>query len=183
MNAVTIHEEADRLLYEYGLLDILKRYGRVFVVGSYQMQVMTWNDLDIYMDRDDLNDRNYYNLVTDIIQEMTPIRFDGHLSIDRNSAFLGVETRISEKRWNLDIWWKEKSEIEEALARARNMAACMEERPEIKRAVMEIKRDLIARKLYGFDKGKKHYHSQEIYEAVFDDGILTAEQFLLKHPK
>lgn len=122
-------------------------------------------------------------LVTDIIQEMTPIRFDGHLSIDRNSAFLGVGTRISEKRWNLDIWWKEKSEIEEALARARNMAACMEERPEIKRAVMEIKRDLIARKLYGFDKGKKHYHSQEIYEAVFDDGILTAEQFLLKHPK
>lgn len=183
MNTMTIYEEADRLLYEYGLMDLIKKHGRVFVVGSYQMQVMSWNDLDFYMDRADLNDKNYYSLVTDIIREMMPIRFDGHLDMDKKAAFLGVETRISGKRWNLDIWWKERSEIEEALSRARNMAVCMAERPELKRAVMEIKQELIARRLYGFDKGKKHYHSQEIYEAVFEEGILTPDQFLLKHSK
>lgn len=180
---MTIYEEADQLLYEYGLLDILKKYGRVFVVGSYQMGIMTWNDLDFYMDRDDLHEKNYYDLAADILRKMTPMHFDGHLDLEKNSAFLGAETGISGKRWNLDIWWKEKAEIEAAIAHAQNMTASMKERPELKNAVMEIKQGLIARKLYGFDKGKRHYHSQEIYEAVFDEGIFTTEQFLLRHPK
>ena len=34
------------------------------------------------------------------------------------------------------------------------------------------------RNLYGFDKGKKHYHSKEIYDAVFREDIFTPEQFL-----
>ena len=54
----------------------------------------------------------------------------------------------------------------------------MHENPELKNAVTEIKQNLIIRGLYGFDKGKKHYHSKEIYDAVFNKGILTTEQFL-----
>ena len=54
----------------------------------------------------------------------------------------------------------------------------MQLHPELKDAVIRIKQELINRKLYGFDKGKVHYHSNEIYEAVFGKGILTENQFL-----
>lgn len=33
------------------------------------------------------------------------------------------------------------------------------------------------------DKGRTHYHSQEIYDAVFIEGIRTAEEFLSLHAK
>ena len=49
---------------------------------------------------------------------------------------------------------------------------------------MEIKRELIKLKLYGIDKmPDKHYHSDEIYSAVLDEGIITFEEFMRKHLK
>ena len=55
--------------------------------------------------------------------------------------------------------------------------------PELKKAVIKIKQDLIDRKLYGLNKGKVHYHSNEIYDAIFVKGILSTEQFLLTYAK
>ncbi len=59
----------------------------------------------------------------------------------------------------------------------------MVENPKLKDAVLRIKNDLIKQKLYGPDKRKEHYHSKEIYDAVFIENILSAEQLLLIHPK
>ena len=42
-----LKREAGRLLYEYGLLDILKEYGTPHVIGSVSMDLMAWPDLDI----------------------------------------------------------------------------------------------------------------------------------------
>lgn len=100
--------------------------------------------------------------------------------MEKESAFLGFETSISGDRWNIDIWWKSQAETGDAIAYANGIARLMHENPKLKNAVITIKQDLISRRLYGFDKGKKHYHSKEIYDAVFHEGILTTEQFLTK---
>ncbi len=106
-------------------------------------------------------------------------RFNGEINIKNELAFLGFETKISDERWNIDIWWKDKAEIDNSIVYANDIIQLIQNRPELKDAVMKIKHDLIKRGLYGFDKGKKHYHSKEIYDAVFNEGIVTTEQFLL----
>ena len=84
----------------------------------------------------------------------------------------------AKERWNIDIWWKNQTESDAFTLYTDELMQQMEQRPHLKDAVLEIKQGLIDRKLYGFDKGKKHYHSNEIYDAVFNKGIYTIEQFL-----
>ena len=120
-------------------------------------------------------------MTSDILEKITPSRFNGELDIENNLAFLGFETGISGERWNVDIWWKDKTQIAASMAYANDIVHLIHKKPELRDAVINIKQELIARGLYGFDKGKKHYHSKEIYDAVFDEGIFTAEQFLAVH--
>lgn len=175
-----IYEKANCLIHDYGLLELLGKYGEVSIVGNYGMNIMTWNDLDFYIDKSSLNTANYYGLASEILEKFVPGHFDGAFHMEKESAFLGFETSISGDRWNVDIWWKSQAEIGDSIAYANDIARLMHENPTLKNAVITIKQDLISRRLYGFDKGKKHYHSKEIYDAVFHEGILTTEQFLTK---
>ena len=178
---MTVYERADDLMYNHGLLKLLQKYGEIYIVGSYRMEIMTWNDIDFYLDQSGLDAQNYYGLSSDIIREMMPCLFNGEIDIKKGVAFLGFETRISGDRWNIDIWWKDKTQIDASMAYANDIVHLIHKKPELRDAVINIKQELIARGLYGFDKGKKHYHSKEIYDAVFDEGIFTAEQFLAVH--
>ena len=178
-----ILQKADVLMFEFGLMKILRRYGDVFTVGSYNMGIMTWNDLDFYFDNSRFDRVDYSNLVTDIIKEMLPVRFEGLLNKENNQLFLGFETMITGERWNVDIWWKTKEEIQNSFSYSRDLVAQMECQPELKSAVLRIKQGLIKNKLYGMDKGRIHYHSKDIYDAVFKENIYSTEQFLFHHPK
>lgn len=53
----------------------------------------------------------------------------------------------------------------------------VEERPECKKAILDIKQELARLKLYGFDKKQNHYHSNEIYDAVLFNNVISIEQF------
>ena len=44
-----LRAEADNLLIETGLMDLLRHRGSVHVSGSYALRLMTWRDLDIYL--------------------------------------------------------------------------------------------------------------------------------------
>lgn len=180
---MSIRDKADELIYQSGLMEILQKYGTVSIVGSYKMEVMTWNDLDIYLDIAEFSSDKYYDMVSELIGMLSPVRFDGFMETDKKLIFLGLETKMTGESWNIDIWWKDKADIEDSMAYACELIKKMEQNPELKKAVIKIKQDLINRKLYGLDKGKVHYHSKEIYDAVFEKGILSTEQFLLAYAK
>ena len=178
MREETIQEKADNFIAQSNLIDILQKYGNATLVGSYIMQIMTWNDLDIYMDLADFESDKYYVLITELISKLKPVRYDGTYNIEKDNCFLGMEIIYKGERWNLDIWWKKRVEIEDSLAYANDLMLQMKRYPYLKEAVCDIKKNLIKNKQYGFDKGKKHYHSNEIYDAVFNRGLLTVEEFL-----
>lgn len=178
MRENTIQEKADAFIAQNNLIEILQRYGNTTLVGSYIMKIMTWNDLDVYMDLADFHPDKYYNLIAELVLKLKPVRYDGICNAEKDTYFLGMEIMYKGERWNLDIWWKKREEIEAALAYANDLMLQMNQYPYLREAVCEIKRKLIENKLYGFDKGKKHYHSNEIYEAVFNKGIMSVEDFL-----
>ena len=47
MNNTDRKSQADRILYEFGLLKKLEEMGVPHIIGSYRMDMMAWNDLDI----------------------------------------------------------------------------------------------------------------------------------------
>ena len=174
---MTIYEKADELIYKSGLFSLLNKYGDTFIVGSYRTKMMTWNDLDFYIDNSKFNLSLYYNLVGNVLNKMKPSRFDGLFNIEKNLIFIGFETNIFGERWNIDIWLKSREEIEASLLSEDKLMRLVEERPECKKVILEIKQELTRLKLYGFDKKQGHYHSNEIYDAVLFNNVLSIEQF------
>ena len=179
---MTIRERADDLLAQTGLMKTLLNHGDAHIVGSYITDLMVYNDLDVYTDSAFLTADTYHALFCDLIQVLRPIRCDGFLDIEKSTAFIGMETALTGERWNLDLWWKPADAIRAAETQARQMLSLMDAQPKLKTAALTIKRELCDRKLYGLDKGKKHYHSQMIYDAIFLEGIRSAEELLHKHP-
>ena len=51
---MTIKEKADKLLCETGLLSVLRTYGEPHPIGSYRMDMMVYNDLDIDIRNDSM---------------------------------------------------------------------------------------------------------------------------------
>lgn len=174
---MTIYEKADELIYKSGLFCLLNKYGDTFIVGSYRTKMMTWNDLDFYIDNSKFCPSQYYNLVGNVLNKMKPFHFDGLFNIEKNLTFIGLETNIYGERWNIDIWLKSREEIEAALLSEDKLMRLVEERPECKKAILDIKQELARLKLYGFDKKQNHYHSNEIYDAVLFNNVISIEQF------
>ena len=51
---MTIKEKAEKLLCETGLLSELQTYGEPHPIGSYRMDMMVYNDLDIDIRNDSM---------------------------------------------------------------------------------------------------------------------------------
>ena len=174
---MTIREKADALLQRTELMDVLAPYGAV-IVGSYAMDLMTWNDLDIYVDSARLDAEAWQDLTCAAVHALQPTRLDGFTDAPKGVFFFGAETEADGERWNIDIWAKTAAEIADARAKNAAMQARFAADPAAKAAMIAIKQALIARKMYGFDKGKVHFHSPEIYAAVLDRGIRCVEDLL-----
>ena len=176
-----IREQAEKLLSS-GLKDTLSAYGKVFVTGSCRMDMMCWNDLDLYMEDCEMLRENWFALVHDVCKILKPYRFDGFCNAGK--FFFGCETDIIGERWNVDIWVKDRQSIENAMCYCAGIVSAAEKEPEIKTAILAIKKRLIELKMYGLDKDReRHYHSDEIYRAVLEEGVRTSDEFLRKYPK
>ena len=178
MSKKAIQEKAQDFIENNDILNILQKFGSVTIVGSFAMQIMTWNDLDFYIDLADFNEEAYYNLTAELIQKLKPIRYDGIFNEKNSTYFIGIETIFEGERWNIDIWWKTRKEIANYIQFCDNLIHQMKKKPHLRDAVFAIKQGLIAKKLYGFDKGRHHYHSNEIYDAVFNRGTLSYDDFI-----
>ena len=120
---------------------------------------------------------------------LKPYRFEGKYILPEHSLFYGCETAITGERWNVDIWFRKKAEIIKTQEYCDSIRKSVSDQPSLGRAVTEIKQELIRLNLYGIDKSpKRHYHSKEIYDAVFEEGILELpsrfgeEKYIKVHP-
>ncbi len=175
MKSDEIKENADRILYEFGLIDKLKKIGNAHIVGSYRMDMMAWNDLDIDIENQDMSQEKLYELTAFIIERFHPVWFEGKEEINDKGQkvwFLGFETMITGKLWNVDLWFFDRDTIRDAEAYCNNIS--MNTTPAQKDAIIDIKTELIARELYSDDK----YKSMDIYRAVMEHNVKTIEEFI-----
>ena len=55
----TLKAEADEIFLNHGLLDILNSFGTPHITGSYALGLMTWRDLDIYLQVDNFSRQTF----------------------------------------------------------------------------------------------------------------------------
>ena len=175
---MSIREKASLLLNETGLHRALEQFGAVYITGSYAMDMMTWNDLDVYLLPDPAR-FDMYELISSVNSALHPFRLDGIVKPDENRYFYGAEFLFLEERWNVDIWVKTQEEIRKSEAYCQEIVRQTAENPTLRKAIIDIKEALIERGMYGMDKHPQlHYHSGDIYSAVLTKNITTAEAFL-----
>ncbi|MCW4019941.1 MAG: hypothetical protein NWF14_01745, partial [Candidatus Bathyarchaeota archaeon] len=69
-----IISEANTILHDYGLLDILGKYGNPILQGSYSLNLMTWRDLDILLEMEEINIKDFFALGLEIATKLKPRR-------------------------------------------------------------------------------------------------------------
>lgn len=76
MNNIDRKKDADRILYEFGLFEKLREFGSPHIIGSYRMNMMAWNDLDIDIENDNMSLEKLYRLSSFIMTRFLPVWYE-----------------------------------------------------------------------------------------------------------
>ncbi len=167
---------ADKLLYNFGLLNELKNHGTPYIVGSYAMDLMAWNDLDIYVSNEFMSTEKLYELTSFILNTFHPMWYEAKQdTIDGKTAwFHGFETEILGELWNIDIWFFDNETITNTMDFCNRIKAQADADEVNRTATIKIKQALIKNEQYGFGK----YTSMDVYRAVFEMEITSYDEFI-----
>lgn len=166
---------ADRILYEFGLLEQLEKIGVPHIIGSYRMDMMAWNDLDIDIENDNMSMEKLYELSAYIIKTFHPLWYEAKEEISEEGKkvwFHGFETMITGELWNVDLWFFDKETIVNAEIYCDGIVNKTDEAQ--KKVIVSIKEELIKRGLYSFEQ----YKSIDVYKAVIEENVKNVDEFL-----
>lgn len=103
--------EAQDILGQTQLLDFLKEFGEVKIIGSYALDIMVARDIDIYVINKDFTKES----VVDIYQQLIfKNDFKGYIFYDYvnrtkdifpTGYYVGLKHRFFDKKWKVDIWF------------------------------------------------------------------------------
>lgn len=168
-------KNADRLLYEFGLLKKLEEIGDPHIIGSYRMDMMAWNDLDINIENHAMSLEKLYELSSYIFRTIHPVWYEAKEEINQEGNkvwFHGFETTVTGELWNVDLWFFD----EETILAAERFCDDIASKTSVSQRddILRIKSELIARKLYSFEK----YTSMDVYKAVIENGVKNTDEFI-----
>lgn len=172
-----LKQEADALLFEKGLLQLLCGFGIPHVHGSYALDLMTWRDLDIYLEADNLQETDFFRLGSKICAALQPVKMSFRNERIGKSAglphglywgiYLGNERAGA---WKIDIWAVEKVECATLLAHCSDRKQQLT--PAAMRHILAIKSQCWQDPAY-----RRSYSSDDIYTAVLEKNITDLEGF------
>ena len=167
--------QADKILYAFGLLKELEKIGVPHIIGSYRMDTMAWNDLDIDIENENMSLEQLYELSSFVLNTFHPTWYEAKEEINEEGKkvwFHGFETYITGELWNVDLWFFERETITNAEEYCDDIAKRTSQKQ--KDRIVWIKEQLISRGLYSFEK----YKSVDVYKAVMEKDVEDVEQFL-----
>ena len=171
-----LKSEAEAIIEDLGLLELLAPFGEARVVGSVALNLIVKLDIDIHLlirdgSTEDVADRVYCELAAH--DRVTKAHVHDYRS--QGGLKVGIDAYPGESGdWSIDIWVTDKPEtvgfnLVDRLSR--NLTA------DDRKAILSIKRHYVDRGIYKAGLGSL------ICEAVADRGIRTVEDFesFLRH--
>ena len=166
---------SDRILYEFGLFNELQKIGEPHIIGSYRMDMMVNNDLDIDVENDKMSLEKLYELTAFVLNTFHPVWYEAKQEVNDEGNivwFHGFEFQIEDELFNVDVWFFNR----ETIAKAENYCERISRQAtgKQKEIIINLKRELINGGLYRFDR----YTSMHVYEAVLEKHVSDIEEFL-----
>lgn len=171
--------EAEEVVEELKLDDLLTTAGKPVRVGSSALGLMAWRDLDITVICSKLNVDDIAKIASNVIahrgvRELRFLNDSGSFRADPHypdGLYLGVGyTSLKGTDWKLDIWFVDEPEKQPDLKHVKTIPDRLT--PELRKSILQIKSIWAKRDEYG-----KKVKSYDIYKAVLEDQVRTPNQF------
>jgi hypothetical protein len=172
-----IKKEADAMLYEKGLLALLRSFGTPHVSGSYALDLMTWRDLDIYLEMEDLKESSFFSLGGQLASLLIPVKMSFRNETVAKTPglpqgfywgiYLGNERKDA---WKIDIWAVHSAECKRLLDYCMGIQEKLDKQKSTQ--ILAIKSCCWQDPEY-----RRSYSSMDIYTAVLEEGITDIEGF------
>jgi hypothetical protein len=191
-----IKSQADKILKESGIVDILGGYGEVKIAGSYALDVMLRPDLDLYVVAEKHDWDKVIEIQSKIIRKkyFRDVYFIDWLNFENKQAgsveewipsikgyYFATVIPVEDQRWKMDIWLIT-PEYDKSAELTEHFKVLLDKADESKKlAILEIKNAMREGKKY-----KTGVDGKLIYKAVLENGITNVEdfkKFLLKQKK
>ena len=172
-----LRADADALLARHGILGILQEFGRPHISGSYALQLMTWRDLDIYLEMPEVRVDRFLELGRRLAASIGPRKasFTDHLHFPATEnvpgLYWGIHTDIlSRGGWKIDVWGVAADTCAQRLRHTESIATGLN--AETRAAILSIKNEVCRHPRY-----RDTVTSQHVYDAVLSSGVQTLDEF------
>ena len=169
--------EAEALLARHGIVAVLQDFGRPHLSGSYSLNLMTWRDLDIYLEMQTVDSARFLDMGQRLGNALRPrkLSFTDHLNFPSTEAvtglYWGIQTdALSRGGWKLDLWGVTPAVCAERLAHCESIRVRLN--PETRGAILRIKNEVCRAPGY-----RDTITSQHVYDAVLLRGASSLEDF------
>lgn len=172
-----LKREADSLLLQNGVLAHLQQFGVPHVTGSYALDLMTWRDLDIYLQTDTITESAFFQLGAGLAERLQPLKMSYRNELRAQTPalpagrywgiYLGDERQGA---WKVDVWVVGQQECQRLLAFVANIIRKLT--PEAALRILQIKTACWQHSAY-----RRSFGSSDIYDAVLNAGIVDVGGF------
>ena len=166
-------QEAEELLAYGNVLDVLKKYGKVVLTGSYKYDLMWGPDVDLVVIAGKPEEASYYALKDFVEQrKFQKYQLGDFIKFPRKGRPQGmIVVLIHEfqgRRWEIEIWFRDSlSENEEYFNNLLSKASAGQ-----RKTILKLKSQ---REAGGMSK--HHLDSATIYKGVLTEGKVNIEDF------
>jgi hypothetical protein len=172
-----LRAEADTLLYARGLHQLVSEYGTLHVSGSYALHLMTWRDLDLYLEAPHLTVEAFFGLGARIASLLPAWKmfFTNHRQQPTPEGLRGLYWgirlgEVTAGHWKIDLWALDTPTCQERLAHKQRIAARLT--PGSRTIILGLKAQLWNHPSY-----RDTITSQAIYDAVLEAGVDSLDGF------
>ncbi len=172
-----LKEEADKMLHQNRLLEILGAFGKPYVSGSYALDLMTWRDLDIYLEADLISGQRFFQLGGELSTALSPLRM--HFRNERTAKTDGLPDGLywgiylgdeRQGAWKIDVWAVCAKELDRLIKYCEAIREQLDDTSS--GAILSIKSQCWQDPEY-----RRVYSSAHIYEAVLKGRVRNLQGF------
>ena len=180
LRSATLRQEADLLLQEIRLYEILGPYGRIVPTGSYYLDVMIYPDIDLYITKVSVEELFAIGGQLAMCEKVHQVIFEKSRTAELPGG-LYLKPRIEYgqwgRPWKIDIWSLEDRVIDEKMV---DMLRFKQEMTaEVKERILRYKYSILTE-----SHRTPMYSGYYICRAFIDEGLTdfeTVTQYLVEH--